>query len=89
MSTINNIILTIRLEKANRQADFDLPLDESLNNIMKFVYPALLGIDEVSEETLEKVSFYLDEKQLDKDSTLRKNAIWDGNILKIKKFNEV
>lgn len=88
ISIINNIIVTVRLERVNREADFDLPLDESLESIMKFVYPGILGVDETNNESLEKVFFYLDDKKLDKDSTLRENNIWDGNILKIK-FNEV
>ena len=70
------------------KADSDLPLDERLESIIKFVYPGILGVDEINNESLEKVLFYLDDKKLDKDSTLRENNIGDGNILKIK-INEV
>lgn len=83
INKIDNIIVTIRFEEANRKADFDLPLDESLEEIMKFVYPALLQVANVDEEYIASVNFYFNEKKLDKNSTLRENEIWDGHILKI------
>ncbi|AAK78389.1 hypothetical protein BJV85_003609 [Clostridium acetobutylicum] len=83
MNKVNNIIVTVRIKDKNRQADFDLPLDESLENVMNIVYPSLLQVNSVEEEMLKNKQFYINGKGLDKASTLRDNAIWDGSILEI------
>ncbi|PJI10335.1 hypothetical protein CUB90_08735 [Clostridium sp. CT7] len=83
MSKVNNIIITVRIRDKNRQADFDLPLDESLQNIMNLVYPSLLQMSSTDKQILKDKQFYVNGKKLDKNSTLRENAIWDGNILEI------
>ncbi|URZ18067.1 hypothetical protein CLFE_041220 [Clostridium felsineum DSM 794] len=83
INKVNNIIVTVRMKNENKQADFDLPLDESLQSIMSVVYPSMLQMSSVEEEIITYKHFYINGKMLDKDSTLRENAIWDGNILEI------
>lgn len=83
MKCMENVIVTLRIQPANRQLDVELPAFAPVGQLRQQLLDVLSQADPVGFARVSYIRLQKDGAELEEDRSLAQYGIWDGSILDV------
>mgnify|MGYP002624932332 CR=1 FL=1 len=81
-----NVIVTIKYKQYDFEKDMELPANIPISELLPFILTTLKEIDSKHFMRFEKIFLLFNGAELNPNSTLSSEGIWDGSILELKLY---